>query len=712
MPEFKIRMPDGQVRTVSGPDRAGAMAFAKNNYNSSTPPPPAQAGGTGPNGGQAAINAVVQGGSRLRNIPNVVAAETMTKVADYEEDRARRAASGNLPWWEKILTAQVNREDPEKLRSRATDLAVEAQKRETAVQENYPMTEAGGAQLSAISNSGSFTEGFKTALSDPLATASGVAQVGLQQVPTIAAALLTRSPAIGTAVFGASSYGQERYGQLLSEAQSAGYDLSTEEGATAALNDTTFMERQAQRGVTRGSIISVIDMFTAGLASRSGFSPGSLVKNTGYQMAGGAGGEGAAEYADTGTINPGEMIIEGLAEGVTAPMDVAALSKRSWQNRYNKADAEYQSAASDLARLLRSISDAEGLNLKDVNTQGAAKQTLEAAHEQISGQIKAIVGAPGVRERLSPKNAETLDQLMTDYAAAQTAVRQGKNKVKSKVTDENAQAMARLLGPTQEAGQLLNLFAQGNVLTDLFADGTKGGVSQFTDFLNPLQNDGSGGFNVYRGINVLGGVAGATQFGIPATAGIVAGGRLLDAATGRRSKVNRFVKRNEKLKGQKAPEGPSLIAAAAQEAEIRKAQKDDDKNIVSILSAETNNAGLSNSPLGTVVMATGLDADALTTVVSELREKHSSSSELDKAANDVLDDIENSASGSQTRIRALTATAALINKHLNTDSAVQRVSLPDDPLQAREATRLGRGPQGPVVPSLLHRPKNKIISIV
>ena len=31
MPEFKIRMPDGQIKTVSGPDRAGAMAFAKNN---------------------------------------------------------------------------------------------------------------------------------------------------------------------------------------------------------------------------------------------------------------------------------------------------------------------------------------------------------------------------------------------------------------------------------------------------------------------------------------------------------------------------------------------------------------------------------------------------------------------------------------------------------------------------------------------------------
>ena len=36
MPEFKIKMPDGQIRTVRGPDRDGAMAFAMANYNPAT----------------------------------------------------------------------------------------------------------------------------------------------------------------------------------------------------------------------------------------------------------------------------------------------------------------------------------------------------------------------------------------------------------------------------------------------------------------------------------------------------------------------------------------------------------------------------------------------------------------------------------------------------------------------------------------------------
>ena len=43
MPEFKIKMPDGQIRTVRGPDRDGAMAFAMANYNPATTSAPTTA---------------------------------------------------------------------------------------------------------------------------------------------------------------------------------------------------------------------------------------------------------------------------------------------------------------------------------------------------------------------------------------------------------------------------------------------------------------------------------------------------------------------------------------------------------------------------------------------------------------------------------------------------------------------------------------------
>lgn len=715
MPDFKIKTPDGRTVTVRGATAEGAIAYlAQQERGQASAAAPAPANNTGPGGGEAAVNMLVQGGSRLRNLPNVAAAEQLSSTAGYEEDRANREASGDLPWWEKILTWQANREDPKELRSRAVELALEAQQRETAVQRDYPMTEAGGAKIAEISQAETFSEGLKIAASDPLATASGVAQVGLQQAPTIAAALLTRNPTLGTALFGLSSYNQERYGQLLSQALEAGYDLSTAEGAEAALSDTEFMERQAQRGVTRGTIIAAVDMFTAGLASKSGLNPGSLVKNTGYQMAGGAGGEGLAEYTDTGTINPGEMIIEGLAEGVTAPLDVAALGTQKWRSKI-EGDPAYGGAAADLARLIREISIAQGNNLKDVRAGGGAKATLEAAHEKISGQISAIANNKDVKARLSPKNVATLEDLLGTYALAQTAIRQGKNKVKSKVTKENADAIVRLLGPYREAAELQQLFDQGDVLTDLFQDGLKGGVSQFTDFLNPF-TDNSGNYDPNRSLSTIGSLYGASVVGPLKSAGIVAGGRAVDAVTGRRSKVNRFVKKLEKLTGQKAPEGPSLIAAAqlenqqaeqakADDAAAKAAQEAETAKIVSTLAGMTGNA-TDGSPLGTVAVGTGIPAEEIQTVVSELRLKHPADSKNpnDVAINKVLDDAQAGLNGEQRPIRALTQLVNIVNNHLDASlmdggSSVQRTSLPDQPLAQARAIQMGNVPQMDAAPA-------------
>jgi len=715
MPDFKIKTPDGRTVTVRGATAEGAIAYlAQQERGQSATTAPAPDDNTGPGGAQAAVNAVVRGSSRLRNLPNVAAAEQLQKTAGYEEDRARREASGDLPWWEKILTWQASREDPEELRSKAVELALEAQQRETAVQRDYPMTEAGGGQIANIGQAETFSEGLKIAASDPLATASGVAQVGLEQLPTISAALATRNPTLGTALFGLSSYNQERYGQLLSQALEAGYDLSTQEGAEAALSDTEFMERQAQRGVTRGTIIAAIDMFTAGLASKSGLNPGSLVKNTGYQMAGGASGEGLAEYTDTGEINPGEMIIEGLAEGVTAPLDVAALGTQKWRSKI-EGDPAYGGAAADLARLIREISVAQGNNLKDVRSGGGAKATLEAAHERISGQITAIAKDPAVQARLSPKNAATLEDLLGTYALAQTAIRQGKNKVKSKVTKENAEAIVRLLGPYREAAELQQLFDQGDVLTDLFQDGLKGGVSQFTDFLNPI-TDNSGNYDPNRSLSTIGSLYGASIIGPLKSAGIVAGGRTIDALTGRRSKVNRFVKKLEKLTGQPVPQGPSLINAArleeqqaeqakADDAAAKAAQEAEDANIVSTLAGMTGNA-TDGSPLGTVAVGTGIPAEEIQTVVSELRLKHPADSKNpnDVAINKVLDDAQAGLNGEQRPIRALTQLVNLVNNHLDASlmdggSSVQRTSLPDQPLAQARAIQMGNAPKMDAAPA-------------
>jgi hypothetical protein len=99
----------------------------------------------------------------------------------------------------------------------------------------------------------------------------------------------------------------------------------------------------------------------------------------------------------------------------------------------------------------------------------------------------------------------------------------------------------------------VDLVRQSNSLTDLFSNGLKGGVSRYTDILNPLAR--SGKENSY-GSSVLGSlpIAG-TKLGellalyhnpsvaVPLAAGYGIG-RGIDAITGRRSTVAKFVTQN------------------------------------------------------------------------------------------------------------------------------------------------------------------------
>lgn len=332
-------------------------------------------------GAEATYNAVARGGLNLRSAPNVEQAELQAKAARAEEDRARRDEAGELPLWERILTARIGgREDPEALRAGAAKqagIAAEVQQRK----QNYPMTEAGGAQLQNIMESTSLFDGIKRAASDPLATMSGVAQVGLEQAPTIAAAAATRNPALGIAAFSASGYVQERFGQLVGEAAEAGYDLTNPAQARAAIEDTEFMQRQEQRGKTRGVIIAAVDAITAGIASKSPVSWKGLAGNTGVQAVGGGGGEAAAEYADTGTFNPGEVLVEALAEGVTAPADVAAFALRrgpSPSGTELDPEAAMLEAKEDAALQAQALAEEEAVKVQAEQVEGTVREARDA----------------------------------------------------------------------------------------------------------------------------------------------------------------------------------------------------------------------------------------------------------------------------------------------------------------------------------------------
>ena len=230
-------------------------------------------------------------------------------------------------------------------------------------------------------------------------------------------------------------------------------------------------------------------------------------------------------------------------------------------------DPETTQAASDVSALLQRVADENGYNLKNIdpNSKKGAKQALESARGSLLKEVDAQVTSlreKGQIKALSPE----------DKAFFKQAIRESNGKVGTTVTKENFDFMKDRFGQTEEGQRLLNAFRRTNVLTEIQAAGLKGGVSQFTDAFNPLPRLGSS-------YNPTGMIAGNINTGAALATGgsslaaqipLVVGGRAIDAVTGRRSKVNRFIKKNrggDGLADPTAPEARNL----EQEAKDRKA---------------------------------------------------------------------------------------------------------------------------------------------
>lgn len=374
-------------------------------------------------------NAGMQGLSSLRSIPDAMMAEDFAALADaraaQEARDAERARTGEQPGLlERIATYRPSwaapLESSDELRGLAADNAQAVAQRAVEAQQNYPMTQAGSQKVQEISEADGFIDGLGIALSDPLATASGVAQIAAQQLPTIVGAgiatAVTKNPAVGVGAFAGSGYAQERFGQLVPEASKEGYNLLDRRGALDAVSDTEFMQDQASRGQTRGAIIGAVDLVTAGLASKAPLTRAALGRQTGIQVAGGGGGEAAAQLATDGEIQAGEVIIEALAEGVSAPADVAAFGLTRPANQGS-----------------------------DINTQEAQLRAEEDA--QLEAQALAEEKAEGLRAQAE---AETTARIRREAAATFTP---RKKFVADRLRVVNQRLEADIRNPETELGK-------------------------------------------------------------------------------------------------------------------------------------------------------------------------------------------------------------------------------------------------------------------
>lgn len=372
-------------------------------------------------------NSVMRGLSNLRSIPDAMLTEEFAALADaraaQEAREAERARTGeDAPWWEKAATWRpswaAEEATSEELRGKAAGLAQGIAQRSVDAQQNYPTTQA-GEHISNITESG-LVDGALLALRNPLKTASGVTQVVAEQIPTYAGAALatavTKNPTAGIGVFAGSSYAQERFGQLVTEASKEGYNLLDRRGALDAVSDTEFMQDQASRGQTRGAIIGAVDLVTAGLASKAPLTIRDVAAQTGIQVAGGGGGEAAAQLATDGEIQGGEVLIEALAEGVSAPVDVATFA------------------------LTRPASQGS-----DINTQEAQLRAEEDA--QLEAQALAEEQAAGLRAQAE---AETTARIRREAAATFTPRKKFTAGRQKRIND---QLQADIRNPQTELGK-------------------------------------------------------------------------------------------------------------------------------------------------------------------------------------------------------------------------------------------------------------------
>lgn len=292
-----------------------------------------------------------------------------------------------------------------------------------------------------------------------------------------------------------------------------------------------------------------------------------ILKSTGYEaatetaqeatIAGGAALEGA-------TYDKEELIDRGLESAVlggtmggtttTAIEGTKAVSKGVKNLANMSADEltqEELAARVDFSRRLERIAESGSFDLKNVGKMGSkgAVDAVDNAHTEIVKDLMlAIEGLnQDPNSTLNTRKGDS-EELAAKKALARLGIKNAKNKVKGVVTPDQINAVVDLVGQTKEGQQIINLMREANELTSLHKSGYVGGLSQYTDLLSPFGSNAGydrGAAATERLIRPLltGGAAfqtGGTSLALQG--GLAATGRIVDAVTGRRSRVAKFIK--------------------------------------------------------------------------------------------------------------------------------------------------------------------------
>ena len=261
--------------------------------------------------------------------------------------------------------------------------------------------------------------------SDPLGGAAFVAETAAEFVPMMAAASVvtatTRSPAAGAVTMGGTSALVESTSSAMDFLAEQGVSLETPEDAAAVLQNAELMQAARDRGLSRGVVIGAMDALSGGVAGKTlARTPiGDMIAQGIAQVAFGAGGEGLGQLAAGQQISWKDIVLEGLAEIATAPIEVLGVGGRGLIKRSVNAARSGDTAAS--------LSSAESQAIASKLRERAPEKFKEALDAQGLGDQAVFVPADALREYFQAKDLsdETLLAWGIDPATFEEAAQSG-----------------------------------------------------------------------------------------------------------------------------------------------------------------------------------------------------------------------------------------------------------------------------------------------
>ena len=301
-------------------------------------------------------------------------------------------------------------------------------------------------------------------------------------------------------------------------------DELSKKGYTQAAKE--ILQKTAVEGATE---VAQEGVSMAGAASRGGEYTNDEVLDRGIEsFALGSTNAGIAQ----GVMGTGNAIVNGTP---------ASLSDRA-------AQATFAQRLDTLQR--EGDIDGNPFDLSDLDTtsETGVRALVDAAHRAIDAEIKTKES--DLKPFLDPNDKSLNSQQKADRIKVINMLKQARNKTKSVVGAKDFALLKKLVGDTPDGQRLINLVKESQEQTKVWNAGMVGGVSKYTDLSNPIPSNTnySGQQTLTNSIKGLGtGGLAYTSGGaslIPQAA-IFAGGRLIDKATGRRSKVRRYIDQNK-----------------------------------------------------------------------------------------------------------------------------------------------------------------------